>query len=128
MLKEFITRFSGVPQEGEQTSRRVAPRRAQDQCVSVIAGKTFPVENWSMGGVLVYGDGRLFPMESEIDVILKFRLRNEVVEVPHKAKVVRKTYHNIALQFVPLTQGIRKSFQAVVDDYVSGQFADSQLV
>ncbi len=128
MLKEFINLFSSPSDIEADSTRRVFPRRAQDQCVSVIEGKTYPVENWSMGGVLVYGDGRLFPMDSTIDVTLKFRMRNNIVEVPHKARVVRKTYHNIALQFEPLTQNMRRNMQAVVDDYVTGQFADSQLI
>lgn len=120
--------------DNDLASRRKHPRRDCDHCVSEIDGKTYPVENWSMGGALIYTDSRLFGLHKEIDVNLKFKLRDEVMEVPHKAKVVRKMPSNkagmpdrIALEFLPLSTQIKRRFQSVVDDFVSAEFADSQL-
>ena len=77
--------------------------------------------------MLIYGDSRPFGINDEIAVTLKFRLRNEVIDVLHKAKVIRKSYDKVAFKFAPLTQQIKKSFQAVVDDYLAAEFADSHL-
>jgi hypothetical protein len=119
---------SGMEASRNDVSRRRHTRRESDHCVGVIGGKTYPVENWSPGGVLIYGDSRAFSLNDEIDVTLKFRMRNDVLDVPHKAKVIRKSHDKVAFKFSPLTAQIRKNFQTVVDDYLAGEFADSQLV
>lgn len=128
MFEALISKLKGDVQSGENAHRRNHERRSSDHCVSVINGKTYPVENWSPGGVLIYGDSRPFGLNDEIDVTLKFRLRNDVIDVPHKAKVIRKSYDKVAFKFFPLTQQIKKNFQAVVDDYLAAEFVDSQLV
>ena len=51
----------------------------------------------------------------------------DCLDVPHRARVVRKSRDRVAFEFMPLTEQIRKSFQNVIDDFVAGQFADSQL-
>lgn len=129
MFETFFSKLKLEPDAAAEVAhRRRHERRASDHCVGVISGKTYPVENWSPGGVLIYGDSRPFALNEEVDVTLKFRLRNDVIDVPHKAKVVRKSYDKVAFQFFPLTQQIKKSFQSVVDDYLAAEFAESQLV
>ncbi len=108
------------------TARRKYTRRDCDRCVTVINGKTYPVENWSLGGVLLSADEREFGPEDEMDITLKFKLRDDIVDVPHAARVIRKSRNKIAFEFKPLTQQIRSNFQNVVDDYVASQFAASQ--
>ena len=108
------------------SARRKFARRDCDRCVTVINGKTYPVENWSLGGVLLNADEREFSTEEEIDLTLKFKLRDDVIDIPHAARVIRKTRNKIAFEFKPLTQQIRSNFQNVVDDYVASQFAASQ--
>ena len=128
MLISFISRLMGESaEEASGMVRRRHDRRTYDHCVGVIAGKTYPVENWSPGGLMIYGDSRSFSINEEVDVNIKFRLRNEVVDIPHKAKVVRKSHDKVAFQFLPLTAQIKRSFQSVVDDYLAGEFADSQV-
>jgi hypothetical protein len=128
MFESLISKLKGEPESSrEEMVRRKHERRSADHCVGVIDGKTYPVENWSPGGVLIYGDSRPFALNDEVDVTIKFRLRSDVIDVPHTAKVVRKSYDKVAFEFAPLTQQIKKSFQAVVDDFVAAEFADSQL-
>jgi hypothetical protein len=108
-------------------SKRRFERRDCDHCVSVIEDKTYPVENWSQGGLMIYGDTRPFAVNGELEVTLKFKLRDEVLDVRHRAKVIRKSMDHIAFEFLPLTRQIKKGFQSVVDDYLAAQFAESQL-
>lgn len=126
----FETIISTLKLEGEDKdfiSKRKHERRESDQCVGVIAERTYPVENWSPGGVLVFGDPKPFAVASEVEITLKFKMRDEILDVPHRAKIVRKTHDHIALQFTPLTKQIQKAFQSVIDDYVTAQFVDSQV-
>ena len=129
MFESILAKFKSEPAStADDAKRRRHDRRNVDHCVGVIEGKTYPVENWSPGGVLIYGDSRPFALNDELDVTIKFRLRNDVIDVPHKAKVVRKSHDKVAFEFHPLTQQIKKNFQAVVDDFVAAEFANSQLV
>jgi hypothetical protein len=111
----------------EAASKRRYERRETDRCVGVIDGKTFPVENWSPGGLLIFGDSKMFGMGDEINVTIKFRLRDSVMDVPHRAKVVRKAADRIAFQFLPLTHQIKRGFQSVIDDTMAAQFVESQM-
>ena len=111
--------------EPESARRRYA-RRECDTCVSIINGKTYPVENWSLGGVLVSADEREFGVDEDVQVTMKFKLRDDVLDVPHAGRVVRKAQNKIALEFKPLSKQIRGNFQNVVDDFVASQFAASQ--
>lgn len=129
--QSIVEKTAGI-KNGETTRtglKRMHDRRAKDPCVSVIDGKTYPVENWSRGGILVFGDPHAFSFDSELDVTLRFKLRGEtVIDLPHKARVVRKTFDRVALEFLPLTQAVKKGFQTVIDDFMTAEFAESQLV
>lgn len=126
MLQTLISNLKAGASNDKQVSNRRYPRRNVDRCVVVIHGRTFPVENWSLGGVLLQADERLFGKGQDIDVMIKFKLRNTILDVAHKGVVVRKSSGKVALQFEPLTQMIRRKFQHVIDDSVAGEFADSQ--
>lgn len=132
MLRNFISVLKNQIQadkaEDKMEVRRNYLRRRTDRCVSVIAGKMYPVLDWSMGGMKITGDGRLFRTHDEVDFTIKFKLREDIIDVPHKARVVRRTQDSVAFEFLPLNMNIRKSFQQVVDDYVSRRFAESQMV
>lgn len=81
-----------------------------------------------MGGVLIQADPRFFAVDDEIHVTLKYKLSHAVIEVPHKARVVRKSPDKVAFEFAPITSHVRRLFQNVVDDYVVSKFSDSQMV
>lgn len=108
------------------SSRRSHPRRTCDQVISFVDGKPHPVLDWSPGGVRVFADTRPIEIGSEMEVELKFHLREELVGMKHVAKVVRKTAESVSLQFQPLTGDIRKTFQHVIDDFNAREFAGSQ--
>ncbi len=127
MLGNLFYKKDNSTQSSKQHNRQHS-RRADDRCVSIINGQMFPVENWSSGGMLIAADDRLFAMEQACVFTLKFKLQDEIMEIDHKAKIVRKVPGKVALQFLPLTKKAKLGFQKVVDDFVSQRFADSQTV
>jgi hypothetical protein len=116
----------GLDSQEDGSSRRQHERREQDAVVTIIGGKTFPVENWSKGGVLIYGDSKPFTVNEQIPVTMKFKLRNDIIALAHQARIVRKTHEKVALQFAPMTDTLKRGFQSVIDDSVAGEFAESQ--
>jgi len=129
MLQTFLStlRASASNDLTEPATRRRSPRRESDRCVIVICGQSFPVENWSQGGVLIAGDSRLFGVGHEVDVTLKFKLRNTILDIQHSGRVVRKSAYRVALEFKPLGRAIRRAFQQVIDDALAREFANSQV-
>ncbi len=130
MFGSLLAKLKAEPDEMEDKGvyRRRHARRSDDYCVGVIAGTTYPVENWSPGGLMIYGDSRPFAVQGQVEVTMKFRVRDNVVDVPHMAKVVRKGYDRVAFEFLPLTSEISKFFQSVIDDHLAAEFAESQQV
>ncbi len=122
-IKKTITSEGG----GGFTSRRSHPRRSCDQCIGFINGKAHPILDWSPGGVKVFADPRPIGLGEEMDVEMKFHLRDRLIQVKHRAKVVRKMNESFSLQFEPLTGDIRKTFQNVIDDFNAREFASSQV-
>ncbi len=117
---------SESPPPNDGASRRLYTRRSVDKCVSIVNGKTYPVENWSLGGVLLYADSKTFANDEEVQITMKFKLRESIMDITHKARVIRKSMYHVALEFAPLSQQIHRGFQNVVDDYVSQEFVNSQ--
>lgn len=107
--------------------RRKHSRRDCDQCVIKIGDKTYPVDNWSLGGFMINADSRTFSAKDAVDAVLKFKLSNKIIDVTHTAKVVRKTNSKVAFQFAPVPRDIRGKLQSVIDDHVTSQFANSQI-
>lgn len=126
MLQNLIAALKSNSSNDIATTRRRYPRRTSDRCVVVIYGHTFPVEDWSFGGVQLTGDDRLFGASQTLDFTLKFKVRNTILDVHHRGRVVRKGNGKVALEFEPLTQTIRQGFQRVIDDAVASEFAESQ--
>lgn len=128
MLGNFLAHKKTETDSVKSKVKRAHARRGEDRCVSILNGQMHPVENWSSGGMLITADERLFAMGQDCIFTLKFKLRGEVLEIDHKAKVIRKAPNKIALQYLPLTKTVQQGFQKVVDDYVAQRFADSQHV
>lgn len=126
MFNNFLASLRTTPViESPETQRRF-PRRVADRCVAVVHGQTFPVQNWSFGGVLLAVDERLFGANQDIETTLKFKLRNTIVDVNVRGRVIRKTTGQVAIAFEPLGKTIRRTFQQVIDDAVASEFATSQ--
>jgi hypothetical protein len=126
MLHTLLSTLKNNTSNDEFASRRKHARRACDKCIAVIMGKSFPVSDWSPGGVLITADDRLFSNGQDIDFQLKFKLRNTILDIDHTGNVIRKGNGQVAIQFENLSKGIRKLFQQVMDDYVAREFANSQ--
>lgn len=126
MFAALLEAVKTQPQNDQMVTKRRHARRETDKCVAMINGKMYPVENWSMGGVLVNTDSRPFAVDNEIDLVLKFKLRDKMMDIPHRARVVRKDKDAVAFEFLTLNEQIKNNFQNVIDDFVAGQFADSQ--
>ena len=107
--------------------RRKYSRRDCDQCIIKIDGKSYPVEDWSLGGFAIKADSRTFSSQEPVEMTLKFKLSNKIIDIAHKATVVRKTRNKVGFEFAPITRAIRGKFQSVVDDYVTSEFARSQM-
>lgn len=125
MKKNAGNDIAPPPTQAEQPgySKRKYTRRNCDTCVSNINGQSFPVVDWSLGGLQVAADSRMFNISDTVDVTLKFKLSDSVISIPHKAEVVRKTSENIGLKFRPLTRAIHDDLQHVVDDYRTSRMA-----
>jgi hypothetical protein len=108
-------------------SRRKSPRRSADNCITLIDGKAYPVHNWSDGGLLVQADDRMFTQNAPVELTLKFRLSDRMMDIPHRGRVIRKTRDRLAIQFEPFGREIANQFKQVVDDYVTREFVESQL-
>ncbi|MGE4313031.1 MAG: PilZ domain-containing protein [Pseudobdellovibrionaceae bacterium] len=113
-------------QEPSYENKRAYARRTSDRCISEVEGQNFPVEDWSLGGMRLFGDFRTYTIGQEIPVTLKFKVRDQITKVQHAARVVRRSAENMGLQFVPLTQDVRTNLQQVIDDYNAREFANSQ--
>lgn len=117
--------FVDASNDPDMETRRKSPRRAADNCISVINGKAYPVHNWSDGGMLVHADDRMFSLSAPVEVTMKFRLSGRIMDIAHRGRVVRKMRDRLAIQFEPITRDIATKFQQVVDDYVTREFAES---
>lgn len=128
MLQALLSRLRASGSNDAEISRRKDVRRKSDRCVAVICDQAFPVEDWSPGGLLIAADERLFSLGRDMDLTVKFKLRNTILEVNHRGRVARKTSQKVAFEFEPLPQTIRRAFQQVIDDQVAREFANSQAV
>jgi len=128
MIQSLLSSLKfGASNDAESVTNRNHLRRTVDRCVAVVHGRTFPVENWGLGGVLISADDRLFGKGQDVEMTVKFRLRNTILDITHKGHVVRKSAGRVAVQFEPLNQFISRQFQQVIDDAVAAEFANSQI-
>lgn len=117
--------FVDASNDSDMETRRKSPRRAADNCITVINGKAYPVHNWSDGGMLVHADDRMFSVSAPVEVTMKFRMSGRIMDIPHRGRVVRKMRDRLAIQFEPLSRDIANKFKQVIDDYVTREFAES---
>ncbi len=127
MFKKHVSNLDQKDSTALLHVKRQNPRRSDDRCVAVVNGQMYPVENWSNGGMLITADERLFSIGQKCVFTLKFKLRDDIMEVDHKSTVIRKAPGKVALQFEPLPRDAQAKFQQVVDDYVAQRFVESQI-
>ncbi len=109
------------------TSRRAWPRRETDRCVAVVNGRTMPVLDWSLGGVRIFGDARIFDQGTQMDITMRFETETGIMDIEHSGALVRRAAENFSLQFLPLNADQRKKFQQVIDRFNAAEFANSQI-
>lgn len=126
MLSNFMPFLNKKQEIKDPSTRRRHTRRDEGRCVSMVNGRAFPVQDWSVGGFCIVGDERSFAIGQEHEAILKFQMRDKILDVKHTARVVRKSRQRVALEFAPLSKQIRNSFQSVIDDCIAQRFAESQ--
>lgn len=88
-----------------QGNGRTTPRRCDDLCAFSLNGSLHPVVDWSESGILISGDSKTFTVGQSYDFVLKFKLHDRIVELPHRGRVARKTSQSIAFHFEPLSAG-----------------------
>ena len=116
----------GDNEDDSDLSRREYPRRSADKCIGLVNGQAMPILDWSPGGVRILGETRTYNLGQQIDVLLKFHLNDQLIDVNHTAQVVRKSSDFFAVQFAPLTSEINKTFQHVIDSFNAEEFVASQ--
>lgn len=130
MIAKIMTVFSTIDEDDNNDAldlaRREYPRRAADKCIGLVNGQAMPVLDWSQGGLRVLGENRTYRLGDELTVMLKFHINDQLIDVNHKAKVVRKSSDFFAVKFAPLTKEISNTFQQVIDSFNAEEFAASQ--
>jgi hypothetical protein len=94
--------------------------------VAIIDGVTYPISNWSKGGIVLVGDDRSFGVYDAKDFTLRFKLNDKVVDIDHSGHILRKGRDKFVLQFAPLTQHVERKFNSIIDDYMAQEFLKSQ--
>lgn len=130
MIAKLMTVFGITDSEDNNDaldrSRREYARRNADKCIGIVNGQAMPVLDWSPGGLRVLGDNRAYRLGEEINVALKFHINDQLIDINHKAKVVRKASDFFAVKFAPLTNEINNTFQHIIDSFNADEFATSQ--
>ena len=127
MITDILNGLKIAASNDDFDSRRSHERREIDSCIAVIDGMSYPVENWSQGGILLHGDDRIFGLDDVKDITIKFKVAEKVMNVSHRGRILRKSSNKFAMQFAPLTQEIDKQFQHVLDDHMAKEFVNSQI-
>lgn len=126
MLQALLSTMRDSVSNDAALTRRNQPRRAVDRCIAVIDNTPHPIENWSLGGVRVTANERLYALGQQLDITLKFKLSDRVIDIRLNGNVIRKTNGKIAIAFDALDKQTRGQFMQVIDDDVANEFAESQ--
>ncbi len=108
-----LLKKTGVANTDMPSTRRRYERRENDVCMARLNGNSYPVTDWSYGGLLIDTDGRSFNLGHMFDVTLSIKSQNRIWDIEHTASVVRKNDNNVALRFDPLPGHIRTQMEAV---------------
>ena len=127
MFGDLFKTLKAENNNADYNHNRRHERRDRDQCAATVNGQLFPIQNWSMGGALIGADERLFNLQEDVDVTLKFRLGQRVKEISVPAHVARVSRGRVALQFEGLNNSSKRKFQDIISDCITDQFAESQM-
>jgi len=94
----------------------------------LISGQSYPILDWSMGGIQIDVSNFPYKLQDRIDLILKFELSISILDIPCRAKVVRKNSNHVGLKFEATSKHRREELFRVVDYNVANEFALSQTM
>ena len=126
-MSHHLSMSRNTRQEQEHT-RRASHRLASLRSVCMIESKNYPIVDWSMDGVQIVADPRMFSQNQKLEIILKFKLHHSILEIPCKGIIVRKANDRLGVKFESFDKNIRQLFLKVVDDYFANEFAESQTI
>jgi hypothetical protein len=126
MNEKVLKSLQSAINDNKEATRRRFPRRMQDICIAQVDGTNYPVHDWSQCGVLFEADGRVFEKDAECDVVMKFKIKDVVTEIPVKAKVIRASKVNVALEFMDLPKKIQNAFSKVIESTMNGKTETEQ--
>jgi hypothetical protein len=121
MNEKVLNSLENAINDNTENTRRRFPRRSNDTCIASIDGVNHPVEDWSACGVLILADGRSFDATSTHHVVMKFKLQDNVTEIPVQAKIIRAGKTKIALEFFDVPKKIQTAFTKVIEDAAEEQ-------
>ncbi len=113
MWNSLLQRSGGPANSDSPSTRRRYERRGADLCMARLSGQSFPVRDWSLGGVQIDADSRGFQLGHMFDLTLSIRTRDRLWDITHTATVVRKNNETVALQYDPLPAHIRTQMETV---------------
>jgi len=105
--------------DNTDNQRRRFPRREQDICMVNVDGTPFPVVDWSQCGLLFEGDTREFAEGQKINMILRFKIGNEIEDVKITGEIVRTNSKAVATTFKNVPETTLKSFDKVIQSSVA---------
>jgi hypothetical protein len=93
-----------------------------------VAGRTFSVCDWSLGGMTfeLLPDSRILAGD-DVNFTLRFRFPHEVIVVTQPGRVLRTGRRTAAVEFFDMSQSNRRSFERVLDSIHAQVFLQSQV-
>jgi len=122
-LASILTLLKSKNIESDSSQNR-AVRRSGGQSTVFVNGQEFPIENWSQSGLLFAANSdEPFKVGENIDVLIKFNLPYNILNIKHTGCVVRKDQTGeIAAQFQPMSSDIKRKFDRVIDSIIAEGF------
>lgn len=95
-----------------------------------IAGRTYKIRDWSMGGISFETPANApATLGAEVDMDIHFRLPGETITIRQAAgRLVRDLERGMATEFRDMTPEMRRRFEQVLDMIHTQRFMESQLV
>ena len=95
-----------------------------------IAGRTYKIRDWSMGGLSFETPANApATIGAEVDMDIHVRLADETITISQAAgRMVRDLGRGMATEFSDLTPEMRRRFEKVLDMIHTQRFLESQLV
>jgi hypothetical protein len=127
MFEKLIESLKFTSSNDDQDTRREHQRHNGGRCVAIIDDITYPVANWSKGGVMILGDDRPFGVYDIKNVTLRFKLDDKALDIDLQGHILRKGRDKLIIQFSPLSQNTERQFNFIVDDVIAREFMQSQM-